>query len=158
MTMATGTARNAPAGDYRRRGRECAFANLKLMSRALTTLYDAALEPCGLTANELALLWAIVALEPTPMAGLATATLTDATTLSRTVMRLCDAGLCTLRAGDDRRARIVATTALGRRRFRAAMPHWERAQALAARLVPVGTVERLARDLRRQRRRAMAGR
>ncbi|MEO6929261.1 MAG: MarR family transcriptional regulator [Casimicrobiaceae bacterium] len=141
-----------PRDDYRRRGRECAFANMKLMARALGSLYDEILRPCGLTASELALVWAIVALEPTPLSGVAAATLTDATTLSRTVMRLCDAGLCTLLLGDDKRTRIVATTALGRRRLRAAMPYWERAQTLVATLVPLDAVERLARHLRRSRR------
>ncbi len=152
MTVSRTAARAAPAADYRRRGRECAFANLKLMSRAMGSLYDEILEPSGLSASELALLWAVIALEPAPMSALAAATLTDATTLSRTVLRLCDTGLCTIGHGDDRRMRLVATTALGRRRFRAAMPHWERAQALAADLVPLAAIERLARHVRRQRR------
>ena len=152
MTQPRTAARARPAADYPRRGRECAFANLKLMSRAMGSLYDEVLEPCGLSASELALLWAIVALEPAPMSALAAATLTDATTLSRTVLRLCETGLCTIGRGDDRRTRIVATTALGHRRFRAAMPHWERAQALAARLVPLAAIERLARHVRRERR------
>jgi DNA-binding MarR family transcriptional regulator len=154
MTMSRTAARAGPAADYRRRGRECAFANLKLMSRAIGSLYDEVLVPSGLRASELALLWAIVALEPAPMSALADATLTDASTLSRTISRLCDEGLCRIAHGADRRARIVATTALGRRRFRHAMPHWERAQALARDLVPVAEIERLARHVRRQRRNA----
>jgi DNA-binding MarR family transcriptional regulator len=136
-----------PASDYRRRGRECAYANLKLMSRAIATLYDEALEPSGLRASELALLWAIVALEPASMSRLAAATLTDVTTLSRTVQGLVRARLCRVREGDDRRVRVVASTALGRRRFDAAMPHWERAQVAAESLVPVARIARLARGV-----------
>jgi DNA-binding MarR family transcriptional regulator len=145
----TATADATRARDYRRRGRECAYANLRLMARAMGTLYDGALAASGLSASELALLWAIVALEPVSMSRLADTTLTDITTLSRTVARLARAGLCAIAHGDDRRLRVVASTARGRRRFRAAMPRWERAQAAAAALVPLATVERLARHLLR---------
>lgn len=147
MTVSRRAARARPAVDYRRRGRECAYANLKLMSRAIATLYDEVLEPCGLRASELALLWAIVALEPVSMSRLASATLTDVTTLSRTVQGLVRARLCRVREGDDRRVRVVASTALGRRRFDAAMPHWERAQKAAESLVPVARIARLARGV-----------
>ena len=148
MTVSRRAARVRSPVDYRRRGRECAYANLKLMSRAIATLYDEALEPSGLRASELALLWAIVALEPVSMSRLAEATLTDVTTLSRTVQGLVRARLCTLRAGDDRRVRVAASTALGRRRFDAAMPHWERAQSAAEAWLPVKAVARLARGVR----------
>lgn len=147
MTVSRRATRARPTADYRRRGRECAFANLKLMSRAIATLYDRALEPCGLRASELALLWAIVALEPVSMSRLAAATLTDVTTLSRTVQRLARARLCRVREGDDRRERVVASTALGKRRFDAAMPCWERAQADAESLLPVARIARLARGV-----------
>jgi DNA-binding MarR family transcriptional regulator len=147
MNVSRRAARATSAADYRRRGRECAYANLKLMARAIGTLYDEALEPSGLRASELALLWAIVALEPAPMSRLAEATLTDVTTLSRTVLRLSRARLCKIVRGDDRRVRVVTSTALGRRRFDAAMPCWERAQARAEAYLPVTAVARIARHL-----------
>ena len=152
MNVSRTAARAKPSADYPRRGRECAYANLKLMSRAIGSLYDEVLKPSGLRASELALLWAVVAQEPVAMSRLATTTLTDATTLSRTVQRLSDAGLVDVEAAADRRVRMVSSTVLGRRRFRGAMPHWEHAQAIARKLVPVAEVERLARHVRRARR------
>jgi hypothetical protein len=43
---------------YIHRGRrECAFSQLKLMGRIVNTIYDRALEPVGLRASQLALMW-----------------------------------------------------------------------------------------------------
>jgi DNA-binding MarR family transcriptional regulator len=135
---------------YAPRGmRECGYANLKLLSRVFTSLYDEALRPAQLRASQLALLWAIVALEPVELGQLGSATLTDQTTLSRTVENLRRAKLVTVVAGDDRRKRIVALTPLGRRRFAAAMPYWEDAQRRAAELLPLAELRKLARQVRR---------
>ena len=65
---------------YARRGSECGYANLKLLTRVVTTLYDEALRPVGLCAGQLALLWAILATEPVEIGRLGVTTLTDQTT------------------------------------------------------------------------------
>ena len=83
----------AAIASYARRGNECAYANLKLMTRVINTIYDDALRPVNLHAGQLALMWAIVAMEPVEMGRLAEVTLTDQTTLSRTVAKLQDASL-----------------------------------------------------------------
>ncbi len=143
----------AAIASYARRGNECAYANLKLMTRVINTIYDDALRPVNLHAGQLALMWAIVAMEPVEMGKLAEVTITDQTTLSRTVAKLQDARLVQMRAGSDRRVKVVKLTAAGRRRFGQAMPLWEGAQRQAAELLPLAGIRTLARDVRKASRR-----
>jgi DNA-binding MarR family transcriptional regulator len=135
--------------DYVARGGECAYANMKLLSRVLGTVYDEALRPVDLRASQLALIWAIAAMEPVELGRLGRVTLTDQTTLSRTVEKLRAARLVSVRRGDDRRVRIACLTALGRQRFADAMPFWEDAQRRAGVLIPLDSVRALARRVRR---------
>jgi DNA-binding MarR family transcriptional regulator len=134
---------------YARRGSECAYANLKLMTRVLNSLYDDALRAVDLHAGQLALMWAIVAMEPVEFVRLGEVTLTDQTTLSRTVAKLKKARLVSVSPGRDRRVKLVALTPSGRRRFGQAMPLWEKAQQRAAALLPLAEVRALARQVRK---------
>ncbi|MGH8714438.1 MAG: MarR family winged helix-turn-helix transcriptional regulator [Casimicrobiaceae bacterium] len=142
-----------PAADvaavYVARGTECAYANMKLVSRVLGTVYDEMLRPVDLRASQLALMWAIAALEPVELGRLGRVTMTDQTTLSRTVEKLRAARLVSVRHGVDRRVRVLRLTARGRRRFAEAMPLWEVAQQRASELLPLEQVRSLARRVRR---------
>jgi len=140
-----GSADSAALADYAARGRECAYGNVRMIARALGTLYDEVLRPVDLRAGQLALLWAILATEPVEMVRLGAATLTDQTTLSRTVANLRRTGLVSVRRGADGRTRVVSLSARGRARFAAAMPYWEDAQRRAAHLLSVRDVRALAR-------------
>ena len=139
---------------YAIRGNECAYANLKLLTRVVTTLYDEALRPVDLCAGQLALMWAILATEPVEIGRLGVTTLTDQTTLSRTVAKLKKARLVSVKPGRDRRVKIVALTPTGRQRFRDAMPLWEEAQKNAGTLLPLSEVRALARQVRKASRAA----
>ena len=119
---------DATIARYAGRGRECAFANTRLLGRVVTNFYDAALKPADLRASQLALLWAIVACEPVELGRLVDLTDTDQSTLSRTVDKLRQAGLVRVASGADRRVRMLQLTDEGRRRFARAMPCWEAAQ------------------------------
>jgi DNA-binding MarR family transcriptional regulator len=141
---------------YVGRGSECAYANLKLVTRVLSGVYDEALRPCGLRASQLALMWAILALEPVELGRLGTVTLTDQTTLSRTIATLRTAGLVSVREGEDRRVKLVRLTAAGRARFRAAMPLWETAQQRASAFLSLDEIRGLGRRVRRSRRAKMS--
>ncbi|HEY2630003.1 MAG TPA: MarR family winged helix-turn-helix transcriptional regulator [Usitatibacter sp.] len=118
---------------YRKRGFDCMCGNLRMASRALTAVYDEHLKPSGLTSNQLAVLWPIVAMEPTPMSEIAKAVVMDKTTVSRNVASLEAQGLVEIHSGEDARVRLVATTAKGRHAFALAMPAWEAAQNDVAR-------------------------
>jgi DNA-binding MarR family transcriptional regulator len=140
---------DATVRDYASRGRDCAYGNLRLMTRVIGSLYDEALREVGLHAAQLQLLWAIVAVEPVELGELSSVTHTDPTTISRTVEKLRKARLVDVRAGADARRKEVRVTALGRERFAAAMPRWEAAQQKAAALLPIAEIRNLARQVRR---------
>ena len=137
------------SSSYAPRGGECAYANLKLVARVLNTLYDDALRPVDLRAGQLALMWAILALEPVEYGRLSVATLTDQTTLSRTVAKLRKARLVRVQTGRDGRVKLLTLTPAGRKRFEAAMPLWEDAQRRAAEFVPLSEARTLARRVRK---------
>jgi DNA-binding MarR family transcriptional regulator len=136
------------------RGADCAYANLKMLTRAVTTVYDEALRPVGLRASQLALMWAIVAREPIEVGQLGVATLTDQSTLSRTIAKLRAAGLVSVRGTRDGRVKALQLTAAGRERFKAAMPLWEAAQRRVADHLSVDLLRRLARRVHRASRAA----
>ena len=133
---------------YAQRGRECAYGNLRMMVRVVGAVYERELQPIGLRAGQLSLLWAILATEPVEMTRLGAVTRTDPTTLSRTVEKLRRAGLVSVRGGSDGRRKLLNLSALGRERFAAAMPRWEAAQRRAAALVSLGDIHALARQTR----------
>jgi DNA-binding MarR family transcriptional regulator len=139
---------DAVVAKYASRGRECAFANTRLLGRVVTAFYDDALEPAGVRASQLALLWAIVACEPVEMGRLGEVTATDQTTLSRTVAKLRRAGLVAMDTAEDRRVRLLRLTPRGRRTFARAMPCWEAAQRAVDRWLPLSTLNTLAKQAR----------
>lgn len=155
--LRTASTDDALLAQYARRGSECAFANLRMLARVATSLYDDALRPVDLRAGQLALMWAILAAGPVEIGRLGEITLTDQTTLSRTVAKLKAARLVHVRPGPDRRVKLVSLTDTGRQRFQAAMPYWEDAQRRASELVPLDSVRTLARSVRRRARAAEAG-
>jgi DNA-binding MarR family transcriptional regulator len=141
---------NSPADDaalagYAGRGPECAYGNLRMVARAVGAIYEDALKPVDLRAGQLSLMWAILATEPVEMSRLGRVTLTDPTTLSRTVAKLRKAGWVSVRADRDGRKKVLTLSAAGRARFAAAMPRWEEAQRSVARLVSVTGMRALAR-------------
>ncbi|HTN48532.1 MAG TPA: MarR family winged helix-turn-helix transcriptional regulator [Burkholderiaceae bacterium] len=126
------------------RGFECLCGNARMAARALTSIYDQALQPAGLRAPQLAVLWAVVALPGRTVKSLAGTIAMDATTLTRNLRLLERDSLIELVEGTDRREREVHATARGRRAFAKAMPLWEAAQKQVERIAG-----REARELNR---------
>jgi len=143
------------AAAYVPRNTECAYNNLKVMTRVVSSIYDEELRPVGLRASQLALLWAIRAIEPVELGRLGATTFTDQTTLSRTVALLKKAGLVGVRVGDDRRVRVISLTPKGLERFAVAMPLWDRAQARADELLSLEELRSVARKVRKTARTAV---
>ena len=137
------------AAAYVPRNTECAYNNLKVMTRVVSSIYDEELRPVGLRASQLALMWAIRAMEPVEFGRLGATTFTDQTTLSRTVALLKKSGLVSVRVGDDRRVRVITLTPKGLERFAVAMPFWDRAQARADALLSLDELRGVARKVRK---------
>ena len=107
----------------------CACKHLRRSARAVTRLYDETLRPSGLRITQFTLLVAVAIGEPVPITRLADALGLDRTTLGRDLKPLTDRGLVAIRAGDDRRTRVVRLTGQGRDALGRAYPLWQSAQA-----------------------------
>jgi DNA-binding MarR family transcriptional regulator len=133
---------------YRHRGFDCICGNLRMASRALTSVYDSHLKPCGLTVNQMAVLWCVLSREPAAMSEIAHTVVMDKTTVSRNMATLARRSLVKSQVGGDARQRLVSSTAKGRRTFVAALPAWEAAQAQIGAMMGKTNFSRLAKQTR----------
>ena len=106
----------------------CTAANLRRASRAVSQLYDAQLRDLGLTIAQFTLLQTLTLAGKVTQRRLGEILVLDSTTLSRTLRPLEQRGWIRRRSGKDRRERQIELTEAGRSMFRAAIPHWSRAQ------------------------------
>lgn len=118
----------------------CVCTRLRRAARAANTLYDAALQPAGLTTPQFALLRTLARTGACSLTAFGAATGHDRTTLNRTVGALEREGLVQSCAGDDKRRRMISLTDAGRAAIDRASPLWERAQAEMARQVDTETL------------------
>jgi len=107
----------------------CHCTALRKASRRVSQLYDSALEPYGLRITQRAILNQI-ARSGTPMIGeLAEALVMDRGALAHNLKPLERDGLVEIRADPkDRRNRLVALTAVGRKKLEETATAWKRAQ------------------------------
>lgn len=118
--------------------RECFVFRVRRASRVITQLYDEALRPLGLHANQLTLLCAVALMERrdehgAPMSELAEVLAMDLTTLSRNLRPLQKSRRVEIeRSPLDRRVRLARLTTTGRHLVANALPLWKHAHALVA--------------------------
>ncbi len=102
----------------------CTCLRLRRIARQITSVYDAALEPHGVSIVTYAVLSALHREAPMTLSALADSVGTDRTTLSRTVERMRIADLVKACPGDDRRERRLSLTEHGADTFRLARKSW----------------------------------
>jgi DNA-binding MarR family transcriptional regulator len=107
---------------------QCALANLRRASRAVTRLFDDALAPSGLRSTQFTLLATVAAAETMSMSELADALGMDRTTLARNLGPLERDHLVRVEPGADQRVRLVSLTESGFERFKIAVPMRQTAQ------------------------------
>lgn len=113
----------------------CTNLKLRQLMRRVAQLYDAEVGKTGLRGTQYSLLSYAVKLGPVRPVDLARAMKIDASTLTRNLRPLLDAGLLVLRPGPDARSRLVEATPAGRDKRREAQRRWRVAQeSLNARL------------------------
>jgi DNA-binding MarR family transcriptional regulator len=106
----------------------CPCMRLRQTSRAVSRLYDHALESVELTSPQFALLVHVVARAGRRMQELADELVMDPTTLKRLLDPMVRRGLVEVRTAEaDARAREVFATPQGASLFEAAVPHWRQA-------------------------------
>ena len=106
----------------------CACFRLRRASRAVSQLYDQALQPCGLRSTQFVILAVTRVEEPVPQPQLAALLGMDRSTLSRNLKPLESDGLISRARADGERALRVRLTAKGRRKLARAVPLWESVQ------------------------------
>jgi DNA-binding MarR family transcriptional regulator len=112
--------------------RSCACHNLRKAARAVTQVYEAALEPAGLKATQISVLVALALRESVPLTRLAQSLVMDRTTLTRNLQPLKKKGWVEIERGPDRRERYVALTRAGRATLERALPLWQVVQGRIA--------------------------
>jgi len=122
-----------PATKLQPRG--CTNLKLRQAARLASRHYEAYLRETGLKITQYSLLSHVVQLGPLRAGELAAAMQLDASTLTRNLQPLVDAGWLQVRAGSDARSRVIEATAAGNALRAEAQRAWKRAQlALNARL------------------------
>ena len=125
----------------------CTCFNLRKATRALTQIYDDALRPIGIGANQVAILAIVSAKGPIPMGELAFALVMDRTTLTRNLKPLQQSGYLNFQEGEDRRQRLIVITDNGRHVLTEAEPVWKEIQTRIAKSLGLKKWSRLLGDL-----------
>jgi DNA-binding MarR family transcriptional regulator len=107
----------------------CNCAALRQAARRVTKLYDDALAPIGLGANQFSILARLSLVGPTTIQDLARLLVMDRSTLGHLLRPLEKRGLVKLEVSErDRRSRMVTLTQAGRAAAARARPRWAAAQ------------------------------
>jgi DNA-binding MarR family transcriptional regulator len=120
----------------------CTNLKLRQLMRRVAQLYDAEVGKTGLRGTQYSLLSYVARLGPIRPVDLARAMKVDASTLTRNLRPLVDAGLVTMGPGPDARSRLVQATEAGRGKRQEAQRRWRVAQeSLNQRLGPDRVVQ-----------------
>ena len=106
----------------------CSNFKLRQLTRKVSQHYDLEMSKIGLKATQYSLLSHVLKLGPIRPGDLAHAMGMDASTLTRNMKPLVDAGWITVAAGSDARSRSVLLTESGRDKRREAQRRWKAAQ------------------------------
>ena len=127
---------------------DCAAANVRRASRAITKLYGHFMADTGLEPTQYSLLVACSLTDSTTVSKLAGAFAMDRSALARNLSVMEKRGLVKVKPGDDRRTRKVTLTAFGKATLANALPHWRRAQSQVEQKFGVGRLQNLLLELR----------
>lgn len=106
----------------------CPSFNLRKSARAVSRVFDEALQPSGLRSGQFIVLVTVACLREPTYGQLARELVMDTSTIARTLRPLEREGLIDVVAGPDRRRKSVHITRRGAERIRAAAPMWRKAQ------------------------------
>lgn len=130
--------------------RDCLAVRVRLVGRAMTGLYDRALQIHGLSIAQVNLLAALGKFGPCSPTQVGDALQLERSTVSRNLNLLLRQGWIEAVSSDAKGMREVALTSSGRKKIKAVMPEWRRAQKEAAQLLGadgVNAVRTLARSV-----------
>ena len=108
---------------------ECLAVRVRLLNRAITSIYDEALRPLGITVGQLNVLVAVAKLGPISPRDLARRLSMEKSTLSRNAERMQSHGWIEAQPGDSQRGLLLRARPKGLRLLERAGPLWKEAQA-----------------------------
>ena len=106
----------------------CACANLRRAARAVTRLYNHELQASGLELTQFTLLMTLNVTGETTQGHLGKILALDSTSLTRMLKPLTRRRWIDVKAGRDRRQKLLRLTSSGRDKFEHSRQHWQRAQ------------------------------
>src|SRR6266545_341945 len=130
---------------------ECIAVKLRLLTRAVTKIYNRALRPHGLTVSQMNILVAASYIGQAKQQDICQALHLEKSTLSRDLVRMRAHGWVTAVPGDDGRATMLSVTTAGKQVLEQAFPAWRQAQEEAKALLgeeAVASLGRLANPVR----------
>jgi DNA-binding MarR family transcriptional regulator len=107
----------------------CASLNFRRTARAVTQLYDAALQETGIRSTQFAIMVGIAKNQPVAIGALAEVLVMDATTLTRSLQLLKKEGLLTISDRESMRQRFLSLTPKGEKILGRSLPVWRKAHA-----------------------------
>src|SRR5262249_10898188 len=114
---------------------ECIAVKLRLLTRAVTKIYNRALRPHGLTVSQMNILVAAYYIGEARQQRICRALHLEKSTLSRDLGRMRERGWVTESPGDDGRSSLLKVTAHGGKLLQKAFPAWRQAQQQATALL-----------------------
>jgi DNA-binding MarR family transcriptional regulator len=129
------TAQRRGARVAREIGRDCLAVRVRLLNRAVTRIYDAALRAHGLTIAQLNLLTSIANRQPAPAGEVARLLSMEISTLSRNARLLENEGLVQIGPAEHGNGRMLSLTDTGVEKLADLRPAWRTAQQQARELL-----------------------
>src|SRR2546427_7436398 len=106
----------------------CASFNFRRTARAVTSLYDTALQKSGIRSTQFAILVGVAKNQPVSIGALANVLVIDGTTLTRSLRLLQTEGFIAISNRAAMRQRFLTVTAKGERVLARSLPAWRKAQ------------------------------
>ena len=107
----------------------CACFNLRKAARAVTKIFDEALQPTGLRSTQFVTLLSVHLHQPVSLPALAKELVIDRSTLTRNLAVLQKNGLMAFSSPNGKRSRVFRLTDEGVRALAEGIPLWEKTQS-----------------------------
>ena len=116
-------------------GDECIAFRVRALNRVITNLYDAALQPFGITVNQATMLIMLSLVGEATPGRIGQVLIMEKSTISRNLDRMKKQGWIETSGRDGGKEQVVQVTPAGRTLLTMFHPSWERAQQQAAELL-----------------------